>query len=245
MKKLELFYVHDLRNAEHFQFMTEVNTAIGSYTAEVLGVKELLPPFQTALEKENIALNVELGSAKSEVALNFDRFRDKFWKCSDLRIVSALLSPDEVEVESGKVIRRIFNIYGDIRRHPLNQESGEMTNLVSDLLKPENATHLQNIHLDKIIPELRKANNQYIETVSDRNVEVSERESGDVKAARMEVDPIYNLIVETINATITLNTAKPETARFVDEHNNRVKVYQATLAARETANKKTAGKKQI
>jgi hypothetical protein len=243
MNKLELFYVADLRNAEHFQFMTEFKTAIGSYTAETLGVKDLLPPFLIALEKENLALKIEQGSAKSEAALNLDKLRDKIWKSAWLRIESAMLSPLEDEVESGNVIRRVFEVYGDIRRHPLNQESGEMSNLVDDLLKPENATHLQNIHLDKIVPELKKANDQYIQIVSDRNVEVSGRESGNTKAARLEVDPLYELIVETINASITLKTAKPETGKFVDEHNQRVKVYQATLAARETNNKKTPGKK--
>lgn len=243
MNKLELFFTGSLRNAEHFQFMTEFKTAINVYTPEILGVKDLLPPFQVALDKENVALKIEQGSAKSELAETFDKLRDKIWKSAWLRVESAVLSPLEEEVESGYVIKRIFEVYGDIRRHPVNQESGEMSNLVSDLLKPENATHLQTIHLDKIITELKKANDQYIQIVSDRNVEVAARESGNVKEARMEVDPLYVLIVETINASIILKTAKPETAKFVDEHNNRVKVYQATLAARETVNKKTVNKK--
>lgn len=243
MNKLELFFTGSLRNAEHFQFMTEFKTAINVYTPEILGVKDLLPPFQVALDKENVALKIEQGSAKSELAETFDKLRDKIWKSAWLRIESAVLSPLEEEVESGYVIKRIFEVYGDIRRHPVNQESGEMSNLVGDLLKPENATHLQTIHLDKIIPELKKANDQYIQIVSDRNVEVAGRESGNVKEARMEVDPLYVLMVETINASIILKTAKPETAKFVDEHNNRVKVYQATLAARETVNKKTVNKK--
>lgn len=243
MNKLEHFFTGSLRNAEHFQFMTEFKTAVVSYKAETLGVKDLLPPFQAALDKENIALKIEQGSAKSEVALSLDVYRDQIWKSGWLRIESALLSPLPQEVDSAIVLKRIFEVYGDIRRHPVNQESGEMTNLVSDLLKPENAKHLQQVHLDKIIPELKKANDQYIQVVSDRNVELSSRESGNTKAARMEVDPLYDLIVESINASIILKTAKPETAKFVEEHNQRVKVYQATLAARETNNKKVAEKK--
>lgn len=238
MNKLEIFYPNLLHNAEHYQFMVETKAFIDTYTAETLGITNFFPSFIEALARENAALKVEKGSALSEDAQKCEISRDKTWKSSDYRIKSALLSPLPEEVESAKVLKRIFDVYGDIRRHPNNQESAEMSNLVEDLLKPENAPHLKNVNLHRVIQEMKKQNEKYIAIVSDRNVEVSNRESGDVKAARMEVDPVYEEIVETINATITLKLARPEVAKFVEEHNQRIKVYETTLRARETNNKK-------
>lgn len=238
MNKLELYPPQPLRNAEHYQFMTEFKTAIDVVTPEVLGIKDEYPPFATALQKENAALKIEQGSAQTEEAEHWEVSRDAIWDCSMLRIESALISPLAAEIESAKVIKRVFDVYGDIRRHPVNQESGEMSNLVEDLLKPENAQHLVNIHLDKVIPEMKKANDQYIQVVSSRNEDISRRASRDVRAVRREVDPLYLAIAEAINATITLKLAKPETAKFVEEHKQRVKVYEAKIAARKTINKK-------
>lgn len=238
MNKLVTFYPNLLHNAEHYQFMVETKASIDAYTAEALGITSFVSKFAEALARENAALKVEKGSALSENAQKSDISRDRIWKSSDYRIKSALLSPLPDEVESAIVIKRIFDIYGDIRKHPNNKESAEMSNLVEDLLKPENAIHLKNVNLHRIIQEMKKQNDKYISIVSDRNVEVTSRDSGNVKAVRLEVDPVYDEIVETINATITLKLARPEVAKFVEEHNQRIKVYETTLHARETINKK-------
>jgi hypothetical protein len=243
MNKIESFYTGSLHNAEHFQFMFETNAAVKLYTPAILGITDVVSPFYAAFEKENAAIKVEQGSVLSEAAQTLDNLRDRTWKSAELRIQSGLLSPFEQEVESAKALKRIFYTYGDIRRHPANEESGEMTNLTEDLLRSANETDLKNLNLFAMIPELENENNQYINTVKDRNEDISGRGEGNVKAVRLEVDPAYDLIVETINASITLNLAKPEVAKFVEEHNKRIKTYEATLTARETLNKKEKTKK--
>lgn len=242
MNKISTFNLHPLRNGEHYQFMSYLDAAIKKYAADVLGLKDVYPIFVSALAKENNALKIEQGSGITPEVSDGDKTRDRTWRCAELRIESALISPITEEVESAMVIKRIFDNYGDIRKHPIDQESGEMTNFVEDLMKPANVSHLQNVHLTNIIPLMDSENKDVIERSDDRNIEIAKRNGDNVKVTRAEVDPIYNEMVEIINASITLKLAKPETENFVNELNTRIKDYEAVIAARETNNSKEVKK---
>jgi hypothetical protein len=244
MNKISIFSPSALRNAEHYQFMSETKAAVESITAATLGVTGVFPLFLELFNKENVVIKVESGSAFSEIIHDYDFLRDRTWRSSDLRIDSALLSPLAVEVESAKVIRRIFDVYGDIRKHPYNQESAEMSNLVEDLLKPANTTHLVNIHLDAVIAEMKKENDNFIQITKDRSTELAARSSANVKAIRLEFDPVYEEMIDVINATIILKQAKPEVEKFVNEHNDRIRAYELTITVREALNAKDKEEKK-
>jgi len=232
MQKIESIALTRLRNNEHFQFMTDVDHLITTSQPAELGIENQYPAFKTAFTAEDVTMRAEFGSLKSKSIEELDNLRDQTWQAILLRVKSAQLSPFANEVESGEVIMRIIDRYGDVRAISYNEETTGITNLVTDLLLPANAEHLNKVAIQRWVPELKSQNEQFQAVFNDRNTELSDRISGDVKAIRMQIDPIYEKLMERINATIVMEIAKPAAISFVSQLNEKIKYYKTTLAAR-------------
>lgn len=232
MTKIEFFSLHSFRNNEHFQYMTDVDHFITTATPLELGIGSIYPPFKTALVAEDATMRTELGSIRSKAIEDFDKLRDKTWKAILLRVESTLLSPFYPEVESAQVIKRMIDLYGDVRAISYNEESAAISNLVNDLMLPANIDHLSQAGITIWVIELRMQNEQFQILFNERNEEFADRESGDVRAIRFQIDPLYEKIVERINATLVMEIAKPAAITFVSQLNEKIKYYHTTLASR-------------
>nr|WP_319997365.1 DUF6261 family protein [uncultured Draconibacterium sp.] len=71
---------------------------------------------------------------------------------------------------------------------------------------------------------------------NERDTELANKNSGNVKAVRLEIDPLYELMVERVNALVSLNMQTPEIENFVIELNQKIKTLETTLAMREGRN---------
>lgn len=232
MQKIESIALSRMRNNEHFQFMTDVDTLITTSQPAELGIEKQYPTFKTTFTAEDASMRAEFGSLKSKSIDELDNLRDQTWQAILLRVKSAQLSPFANEAESAEVIIRIIDRYGDIRASSYNEETAGLTNLVTDLLLPANAEHLNKVAIQRWVPELKSQNEQFQTTFNERNTELSDRISGDVKAIRLQIDPIYEKIVEKINASVVMEVAKPVALTFISELNEKIKYYKTTLSSR-------------
>lgn len=237
MTKIESFSLHNLRNTEHFQFMSDVNQLITTATPLELGIDNLYLSFNASLTAEDATMRVELGSLKSKNIEELDNQRDKTWNAILMRVKATLLSPFDREAESARIVERIMNLYGDPRSKSYNEESSAITNLVADLQKPENTEHLGNTGIMQWVPELRTENQQFQAVFNERNAEFAGRESGDVRAIRLQIDPIYEKIVDRINASVVMEIATPVAESFISQLNEKIKYYKTTLVARSSRSK--------
>ena len=237
MQKLETIALTRLRNNEHFQFMTDVDQLINTFQPSELAIDSLYPAFKTALTSEDAAMRVEIGSIKSKSIEELDKLRDKTWNAISLRIKATQLSPLDNEAESAEVIRRIIDLYGDIRTKSYNEESAGISNLVADLQKSENTDHINRVGIQRWVTELKKQNDDFQLVFNERNTELAGRESGDVKAIRLQLDPLYEKIAERINATIVLEIAKPVAFEFISQLNEKINYYKTTLVSRSARSK--------
>lgn len=244
MNKIHRLDLHLLRNTEHFQFMYEFKDDITGYTSEIAGIADLFPLFESTFQREDDAIGVEQGSIKTEAIKASNAKRDRIWRALKHRIESAVLSPFAEEVESGEVLKRIFNSYGNLPRKPVNVKSTDILTLTEELLTTKYAPHLQVVNATGLVEELKNENDYYISSVSDRNSELASRTKRQAGRIRTELDPVYNQMIETINASITLNIAPPDVDKFVKEHNNRIKTYKTSIAVRKTWSKKARQKKE-
>lgn len=239
--EIETIALHALHNDEHFQLMTEVDTLIEENKAEDLGITTVYPDFKQTLKAEDAALKVEESSSLTPSIKETNTLRHTTWSAIDKRIDSTLLSPIADEVPHAEALRRIVDLYGNPRGHSQEEESSILTNLTDDLLKTENATHLAKVGITAWAPELKKQNDALISLVKQRNKEIAERGNGSVKSVRTLLDPKYLKIVDMVNATFTLEVAKPAATTFVNELNQRIKKYNTIIAARKTRNAKPKG----
>lgn len=225
-----------LRNNEHFQFMTDVKNSIETATPAALGVEPVYPGFQEKYDRLNAALLVDRGSTLTEKINVSDEKRDSYWSAVGGRLRATLLCPIAEEVEAATALLRIYDLYGNVRKMSYNEETAALANLVEDYEKPKNAAHCQTVGITHWITGLKQENNNLQELINARNTELANKESGDVKAERAEIDPEYSKIVVRLNAMATLDMASPEAQEFIRQLNQRIKYYNDTLAAREGRN---------
>lgn len=237
MMRIKSFGLFRLHNNEHFQLMKDFITLVIRYTAKELGIDEFYDPFNNALNAEETALKAEQGSSKSKAIENQNKLRDKTWKALHTRVKSGLHSPIDDEVESAEAIMRLFDLDGDVRKLTLNEESAAISTLTNNLMLQANATHLEKLGITAWVNQLRVQNEAFQVLFNERNAELASRISGDVRAARKEVDPLFEQIVERINATLVLGTAKPVATIFAADLNERFSYYKTTITARASRNK--------
>lgn len=241
MEKITSIQTARLRNNEHYQFMTDVKTAVDAATPAALNLEAVYPEFVAGHDGLNQALLVDQGSTKTEQLMEIDMLRDRTWSAIYARVRATLLCPVDEEVEAAKAVKRVFDLYGNARNMSYNEESAAITNLIDDLEKQKNAAHVTTMGMDNWLSALKQQNSDFIALLDARNAELASRESGDVRAAREVVDPAYEKMVLRANALVELNMASPELQTFIRELNQRIKYYKETLAARAGRNNSDEG----
>jgi hypothetical protein len=242
MEKIEIIALSRLRNSEHYQFLTDVDHLITTHVPLELGIDGLYPAFKTALTAEDATMRTELGSLLSRTVDQLDQQRDTTLSAITLKVKATQMSPFANEAASAVALQRILDLYGDVRNKTYNEETAGISNLTDDLLQPENTEHLENVGISHWVTALKSENTQFQAAFDERNDELAARESGDVRALRMQIDPAYEQIVERINAAITLEVAKPVVATFTQSLNEKISYYKTTLAARASRAKTEAAK---
>jgi SMC interacting uncharacterized protein involved in chromosome segregation len=143
-----------------------------------------------------------------------------------------LLSPVQEQVEAAKAIQRVFDLYGNVRKLSYNEETALLTNLITDLEKPENAAHCATLGITSWISALKAQNDGFQALLNERNREYANKDSGNVKEARLLTDPIYHEIVTRLNAMVTLGMASDEAKELIKELNQKIKYYESTVDSR-------------
>lgn len=189
--------------------------------------------FDNSLTKLDEELRVDQGSVLTEELQNLDLDRDNMWRAMDMRINATLQCTIAEEEEAAKRLRRLFDLYGDLRRISYNEETAGLTNLLGDLAKPGNAGFVTTCGLDTWVSRLNELNVAFKAKQNERDTELANKNSGNAKVVRLEIDPLYELMVERVNALISLNMQTPEMENFVRELNQKIKTLELTLAARE------------
>lgn len=233
MFKIVKITLYKLRNGEYFQFMSAFKSLLEMLTPAAIHSEEEFTEFSAALIKLDDELRVDKGSVLTEElhALDFDR--DSVWRAIDMRIDATLLCTVEKEMEAAKRLRRIFDLYGDIRKISFNEETAGLTNLLGDLAKEENVGFVTSCGLTKWANVLNDLNIAFVAKQNERDTELANKNSGNAKAVRIEIDPLYELMVERVNALVSLNMQTPELENFVKELNQKIKTLEITLAGRE------------
>lgn len=233
MFKIVKITLYKLRNGEYFQFMTAFKSLLDILTPAAIHSEEDFTKFNAALTKLDDELRVDKGSVLTEELHAIDFDRDSLWRAIDMRINATLLCTVDKEIEAAKRLRRVFDLYGDIRKISFNEETAGLSNLLGDMAKAENAGFVTTCGLTKWANVLDGLNGAFIAKQNERDTELANKNSGNAKVVRIEMDPLYELMVERVNALVSLNMQTPELENFVRELNQKIKTLEITLAGRE------------
>lgn len=233
MTKIVNLLLYKLRNGEYFQFMSAFKGLLETLTPAAIHSENEFTAFSTAFSKLDDELRVDRGSVLTEELHLIDMARDNCWRAIDMRINATLLCTIEEETEAAKRLRRVFDLYGDIRKVSFNEETAGLTNLTDDLNKRKNAGHVATCGLTTWVNTLSNLNTAFVAKQNERDTELANKNSGNAKEVRNEIDPLYELMVERVNALVSLNMQTPGIENFIIELNQKIKTLEITLAARE------------
>jgi hypothetical protein len=235
MKKILFFDLHSVQNQEFSQFIAEISKLLILYTASKLGIVNLSPAFEAAVEELSRALQAEKGSVYTKTITQSDEFRDQMEHGFALYIESCLYHYDPAVQAAAERIQRILDKYGDLRRLPYNKESGAITNRNTELIG-NYSNDLVTASAMEWINKNNDANNEFINHFGDRANEVAARIASNVRESRIKVQDAYEAIVTRINALSEVN-GDADYAEFIDKVNYYVDYYKNTLAARKGRSK--------
>lgn len=236
MNKILKLLLYKLRNGEYFKFMSDFKSLLLILTPAAIHSEAEFADFDTALTKLDDELRVDQGSVLTEQLQNLDRDRDNAWRAVDMRIDATLLCTIPEEVEAAKSLRRVVDLYGDVRRLNYNEQTAGLTNLCSDLAQRENAVFVTTCGLTNWVSQLNNLNTAFVAKQNERDTVMANKRSGNAKAVRILIDPLYELMVERVNALVSLNMQTPEIENFIIELNQKIKTLENIIATREGRN---------
>lgn len=232
MKNIPNFAYYELRNLEHLQFMTDVDSILQLFSISEIGVEADYPSFKQYLSDEIKAVNAEQGNALTQELNNSSKLREQTWFAIKNIAKGFMNSPFEEERKLGNALMPILVKHGDPRNLGLNPQSAALTTLCNDLLLADKAELLEKMHITAWVKELQRINNEYTAKSAGRDDDLISKESIKTKAVRLQIDSAYSTMVKKINAQVLLEIAKEPVFSVIDKVNKRIQNYEVSLAIR-------------
>ena len=237
--KIVKLHLANLRNEEHFQFMTDVKGLVESAGAEPINISALYPLLLTLYAKEDLALEAIRKSVLTDPIANADVVRDTVDRGFVLLIESYSYSADATKVQAAKNIQVVIDHYGDFRARSYNEETAAIYNFIQDL-NSRCAADIAVLCVQEWIDDLSAANQAFDDLMNQRFDASAVQEIVNLRETRKEIDRVYVEIVERINASILLN-GEAAYSDFVSKLNERILYFKNTLAVRKGRAGKATG----
>ncbi len=229
--KLKSINLRKLRNAEHYQYHTEVNDLVVAATAESLNISTLFSAYQQHLKNEGTAMNVILKSEFTDDLVDADNERDSTFRGFYDQVKSGTnhFNPD-IKAASERIMF-VLKDTGNLNELPFNEQTATTSALI-DKLRTENADDLSTTNTSVWVDEIEAKNNAFENLAKTRYTKEAGKTSLRMKEVRLDVDTIYRKMVQLVNALILVN-GEADYTHFVNELNERIDKYNLILAQRE------------
>ena len=225
----KLCYKRDLKNAQHFAFIQAFITALqaaGFTAARILAkLAELIAAFAIEDQWYMLARASKIIAQRAAADTKRDRFYSRLH-----RLVLAWAGSGMAQLDAAATaLLRPFKLYKVKVNAQMDEETGVLENLITDLSTTEMQAHLATINGTYLFQQLVAAQNQVKSLRLDQGVEESEKVLGALAAARKQCDALYDDMCDLLES---FARAADETApyeNFISQWNGTVKIYQKML----------------
>ena len=218
-----------LKNAQHFEFMDAFITVLVAAGLSAAKIAALLAELQSAFSDEDRLFMI---ARASEIIAERDKAdRDRDDKYSRLHaIVRAWAGSGHATLDAvATALKRPFDLYKVKTSAQIDEESGQLDNLITDLSTQEMQSRLQALGIDWLYEQMVSAHRLVKSLRLEQGGEESEKVTGALKAARQKCDDLYDKITYLIEAyTLTADDPAPYEA-FIKRWNGSLKLYQDVL----------------
>lgn len=235
MKKFYQLKKARLTNGQHFAYMASFVSNLEGFGEIPAKLKTLFDAMKAALAKEDECYKLAQGSDITEPIREADSMRDNCYN-KMRNIVKAWTGCGfEPQATNAKALSRIFNTYRINTDRQMDEESGDLVNLVTDLSTTEMKEKTDSLGVTVILEKLKEANERTIALLNQRDKENATKVAGALRTARINSDKAYSELTEMIEA---YNRFEGGFDNFIVEWNATTNRYQDML------NRKTGSTKQ-
>lgn len=215
-----------LTNALHVEFMFLFKEKLSA--TDPAGNEELanfFSAFSEAYDEENRCYKVSQGSDLTPTINQIDDDRDHVYSCFR-NIVNAWAnnSVHAEEQASALKLRSVINLYKIDNNQQKDEQTSRIRNLIEDLQNAEMQPHLTKLHLEALVLTLEDKNLEFASLIEQRNTENSLKQKGALRQARLNIDAIYDELLDYIEAAERFTHAVAYT-NFIDSWNNTINYY--------------------
>ena len=232
-----------LRNPQHYEFFHAFLTALADAGLSAAKITSLIGQLTAAFNDEDRWYMISRSSeiiAQRDAA---DRRRGTFYMRLHKLVTAWAGSGNPTFDAPATLLKKDFDLYKVQTGAQLEVESGQMSNLITELLKPDRQEALATLNGQYLFTEMKSSNELVKSLRLDQGVEVSQRVYGALPAARKVCDRLYDELTYLIEAfSKTADDASVYEA-FITRWNGTLKIYQDMLSRKQgsAANGESAG----
>jgi len=232
---IENFSSPSLNNGAHYDFMkrtaqlAQADTAVNTKAAAQVAV------FGKKLETEDECLKISQKNPLSDEIIEADRERDTYYIGLKGTVRGMRNMPDEEIQKAAKVVWQSIKDYHIDTKAALSTETGYLDNFATDMTG-KYAAEIATLGLTKVVSNMKTANDNVRQLMTQRDAENSTKVVGALKAARIETDEAYNNLVQRVNALNVVDGDNDYSA-FIATMNEMIKQFREQILTKKTKKK--------
>ncbi len=238
--KTKSFTKSRLRNLEHFQFAQNVLNLCRE--ANIGKLNAVLTPLEQALKEEDLLLNLGRKEQGSQELAHLDNERGKAWRMISLQVQADLLSKKADVLSAARAVKEVLERYPRLIYLPYSQETGGITNLVTDLRSTALSPAVQKLGLKEMIDNLDAINKSFATLYLRRLKSVTNEVGVEIRRLRTETDSRIETVTDRIDALHNLESSEA-IRQLITVYNNLV-IKQSNELARRAAYGRAASEKR-
>ena len=226
MKKFFTLDKSRLTNGQHFAFITAFTQEIQAISGAPAKLQATFDAMVEAQKVEDKYLKMAQGSELTGKIREADTLRDESYrKLRDIVKVWAG-SGTEPQATAAAALQRVIKTYKINTSAQMDEESGLMANLITDLSTADMQANIKAIGAEKLLDGMKQGNGQVITLLKQRDEADSTKVIGALRKARIESDKAYTDATEAIEA---FNFVQGGYDSLIDRWNATVNRYQEML----------------
>jgi hypothetical protein len=197
--KIQKLYFRNLRNDEHFQFMTDFANLVRRFTPAALRVTAQFDAFEALCRQEDEVLRKITKSALTAQIAEADAARDDVFRGMADAVLSASHHYNAPVREAGERLLIVLRTYGNVAEKPLAEQTSAVHNLLQELTTKHMAD-VEAIGLAGWITELDRRNAEVEKLMATRYDETAGRSDLVLRDVRRQVDEAYRVCAGRVDA---------------------------------------------
>lgn len=244
MKEILKANLNNARNAEHYQFHSDVLSIVTAEVATAQKIDSLRSDYVVLFDKENTAFIQNRAYESTKEIEAKDRERDDLFLYIKQTIDSNLYCPVANKKAAAEKLAFAMKPYRSANSKAFAENTAQVTNLVLDFQSEAYAGYVELLGLKEAVAQLQTANEAFNAVYMGRSGEKLVRASSEnMKSIRPKVDAAYRTLASAVNALyqvnslITRSTAtETELGGVIDGVNALIVQLHQTLALRGAGN---------